>query len=237
MNWEEKRLMNDGLGCNTGEQGTVLHYTTSSKLFDDTLALTTEYLHSINYVGYVDLNCIVDEKGDPIPLEWTTRFGWPLVNIQAFLHEGDPIEWMADLIEGRDSLRTKKEVAVGVVMSHGDYPSKWLTQVENEGSPIYGLTPRRLSQVAFVDVMRDIAPLDVGGEVEDVETYCTAGNYILVGVGLGKSVVKAQEAAYGVMWDIDLPSNRMFRTDIGDRLEDDLVKLKAKGYCEDIKFE
>jgi phosphoribosylamine--glycine ligase len=230
-NWEEKRLMNEGLGINTGEQGTVLRYTEKSKLFREVLEPMTEYLHRINYVGYVDLNCIIKGDGEAVPLEWTTRFGWPLVNIQTFLHEGDPVAWMKDALEGRDTLKVKGDVAVGVVMSHGDYPYSKETPETNSGYPLYGLSPRVERSIAFVKVMRDIAPMQVGREVVDLETTVTAGDYILVGTCTGKTVQDAAKRVYEVMWTVDLPSNRMFRTDIGKRLEKDLGELKRHGYA------
>lgn len=235
-NWEEKRLMNDGLGINTGEQGTVLRYVEKSKLFSEVMEPLTQYLHRINYVGYVDLNCIVNAKGQAIPLEWTTRFGWPLVNIQAFLHEGDPIAWMKDALEGRDTLRTKRDVAVGVVMSHGDYPYSKETPETNSGYPLYGLTPRIERSVAFVKVMKDLAPMQIGAKVVDIDTTVTAGDYVLVATGLGESVQKAAERVYETVWAIDLPSNRMFRTDIGKRLEGDLIELKRHGFASGLKY-
>lgn len=235
-NWEEKRLMNDGLGINTGEQGTVLRYVNRSKLFSEVLEPMTEYLHRINYVGYVDINCIVDGKGKAVPLEWTCRFGWPLVNIQSFLHEGDPVAWMLDSLNGRDTLKVKSEVAVGVVMSHGDYPYGKEPPEVNSGYPLYGLTSRVEKQLAFIKVMRDVAPIQIGTEVVDMDTTVTAGDYIAVGVGLGKSVQDAAERAYKVMWSVDLPSNRMFRTDIGKRLEKDLGELKRHGYASGLSY-
>jgi len=235
-NWEEKRLMNGGLGDNTGEQGTVVRYVRESKLFTDVLAPFTEYLHSIEYVGYVDVNCIVNSSGQPVPLEWTCRFGDPTLNIQSFLHEGDPIEWMRDLLRGQDTLRVKKDIAVGVVLSHGDYPYKFLTEEEVSGYPLDGLTQDRKRRVAFAYVKRDRAPVQIGRMVEEVETFVTAGNYVLIGVGVGKTVNRARQEAYETMWALNIPSNRMFRTDIGERLEKDLRNLQRHGFCSDMRY-
>src|SRR5665811_1026937 len=122
-NFEEKKLMNDGLGQNTGEQGTIMRYVQRSKLFEDVLEPVGAVLHSMDYVGYVDMNCIIDPKtGDAWPLEFTMRMGWPLILIQLALHRGDPVQWMKDLLEGGDSLRVSERVAVGIVLTHGDYP-------------------------------------------------------------------------------------------------------------------
>ncbi len=75
-NFEFKKLMNDNLGCNTGEQGTVIKYVQKekSKLYKETLAKVEDQLHRLDYCGYVDISVIVDEKGEARPLEYTMRF-------------------------------------------------------------------------------------------------------------------------------------------------------------------
>ena len=73
--FEHKKLMSGNYGCNTGEQGTVIKYVKESKIFDDTLKRFEDYLVYIGHTGYVDLAFIIDEKGEPRPLEWTMRKG------------------------------------------------------------------------------------------------------------------------------------------------------------------
>src|SRR6266568_1706120 len=68
-NFEFKKLMNDDMGVATGEQGTVLRYVRTSKLARKVLIPLSETLKKMNYVGDVDVNCIIDEKGTPWPLE------------------------------------------------------------------------------------------------------------------------------------------------------------------------
>ena len=236
-NWEEKRLMNEGLGVNTGEMGTVMRYTKKSALFDDVLKPCTDALADLGYVGYVDMNCMVDDKGTPWPLEFTMRFGWPHFNLCMSLHKGDPVEWMAGLLEGRDLLRVRDDVCVGVVMAHGDYPYGNFTQEEVSGYPLTGVKPLTLDRLHLSSVMRAEAPVMVGSSVETRTTYCTAGEYVAVATGLGPSVEAAREACYDLAWSIEFPSNRMFRTDIGCRLEDGLKKLQRHGYAKGMRYE
>lgn len=235
-NWEEKRLMNDGLGINTGEQGTTLRYAGKSKMAKECLEPLTDYLFDINYVGYVDCNCIVGEDGCPYPLELTMRFGWPLVMIQSALHKGDPVSWMLDLMEGKDTLKVREDVAVGVVLSHGDYPYSWYTPSENCGYPLTGIGKEGKEKIHLVDVCLGVAPVDKGKRVIEEETLVTSGNYVLVVTGCGVGIEAARKESYETLWEIDLPSNRMFRTDIGCRLKEELPKLQKHGYALGMKF-
>lgn len=236
-NWEEKRLMNEGLGVNTGEMGTVMRYVRESKLFDDTLLPCTDALHRLNYTGYVDMNCIVGEDGTPWPLEFTMRFGWPHFNLCMALHQGDPAEYLLGLLHGQDLLKVKEDICVGVVMAHGDFPYSNFNPIHTIGFPITGLTASRRKNVALSSAMISNAPMMVGGKVKDVPTICTAGDYVAVATGLGETVCEAQAAAYETAWALDWPSNRMFRTDIGCRLEQGLKALQAHGYAKGMTYE
>ena len=228
--------MNGGLGGNTGEQGTVLRYVKKSKLFDEVLEPVTDYLHSVNYVGYCDVNTIVDEEGKAWPLEFTMRFGMPTFIIQSVVHKGDNAKWMLDLLDGKDSLSVNNDIAIGLVLSHGDYPHGHMKGNEVEGFPIYGLTTENAEQIHFCDVRDGRVPAMVRGRVQDVRMPVTAGNYILVVTGVGDTVRAAQTSAYAAIWDIKIPSNRMFRTDIGERMKKSLARLQAHGYAKDLEY-
>jgi phosphoribosylamine--glycine ligase len=235
-NWEEKPFMNGGLGGNTGEQGTILRYVRQSKLFDEMLEPVTDYLHSVDYVGYCDINTIIDEEGKPWPLEFTMRFGNPTFAIQSSLHLNDPVKWMLDLLNGRDSLNVSKDIAVGVVLTHGDYPHSKLTKGEVDGFPLYGITNANADSLHFFEVRDGAAPTMLRGRVETVNMPVTAGDYILVATGHGDTVRTAQRAAYAVVWGIELPSNRMFRTDLGERLRKELPKLQEHGFAKGMTY-
>src|SRR6185437_14744840 len=104
--FEFKKLMDGDMGVATGEQGPVLRYVGRSKLARLVLEPLTALLAAKEYVGYIDVNCIIDEDGHPWPLEFTMRPGWPTFNIQQELHEGDPVEWLMDLARGKDARNT-----------------------------------------------------------------------------------------------------------------------------------
>jgi phosphoribosylamine--glycine ligase len=234
--FEHKKLMNDDYGCNTGEQGTVLRHVTQSKLFDMILAPITDYLHECNYVGCCSVNCMIDKRGTPWPMEWTNRLGWPAACIMQEVVQGDPIQWMYDLLHGEDTLRVSTKVAVGAVLTHGDYP--WCHDPAGtwEGFPIYGLTDENYGHVHFQQVKAGSAPKLVDGAIKQAQAIVTAGCYVLVATGSARTVSGAQDACYEVAKALDWPSDVMMRTDIGSRLEKELPLLQKHGFAAGMRF-
>ena len=234
--WEEKRFMNDGYGPNTGEMGTVLRYTKHSKLFDQVVKPLESKLHELGFVGNVDVSCMIDRSGRPWPMEFTMRFGWPAFNLMLALHEGDPAEWLADLLVGRDSLEVSNELCCGVLMTLGDYPWEKWPHHKVEGWPIRGLTAEVLGNVALTSAKLGKAPTMVGSEIRDVEGVVTAGEYVLVAYGKGATVEASRKAAYKIVDQISWPPHANVRTDIGKRLEQGLKELHRHGYATDVNY-
>jgi phosphoribosylamine---glycine ligase len=231
--FEYKRFLNGDLGENTGEMGTVIRHVKTSKLFDDILEPLTDYLHLCRYVGDCNINCIVDGSGRPWPLEFTARLGWPDFCIRQAVIEGDPVGWMADLLYGRDSLEVSTEIALGVVMAHGDFPKHHDPQGTWEGFPIeYGSDENLHWQM----VKDGEAPFLVGGKVKRMRTRVTAGSYVLVASGTGKTVSAARRSAYSAVDSVRWPSNMMHRTDIGETLQEELPTLQTHGYSVGMKY-
>lgn len=229
-NFEFKKLMNGDLGVATGEQGTVLRYVAKSKLADKVLKPLASTLMKAGYTGYIDVNTIIDDKGTPWPLEFTMRPGWPTFNIQQELHQGDCVQWLADLCDGIDAGNFKmNEVAIGVCMSIPDYPYSHLTQKEVTGIPVYGITDDLWEHVHPCEMMEATAP--------DMETLQptkipgTAGDYVLVMSSTGQTVRAAKSIVYDRLKELIVPNSPMYRTDIGDRLEKQLPKLRSNGYA------
>jgi phosphoribosylamine--glycine ligase len=224
--FEHKKFLVDDLGCNTGEMGTVIRHVKESKLFDIVLKPLTDVLHRINYVGDCNVNCIVDDSGTPLPLEFTIRLGWPDFCIRQAVTYGDPIEWMRDLIDGKDSFGASEKVVVGVVITHGDFPVDAAPVEEYSGFPIHGIE-KHMDNVHLQQVQEGSYPTVTGNKTG----ILTAGNYLMTVTGVGDTVEEAAEAAYKIAWDIKCPSNLMFRTDIGKRLKKELPRLHKHGFA------
>lgn len=232
-NFEFKKLMNDDMGPATGEQGTVLRFVRASKLARKVLLPLTDQLEKAGYVGDIDVNCIIDEKGQPWPLEFTTRLGWPAHNLQVALCQGDPIEWLMALCEGLDSRSLiLDKVAVGVVMSIPDYPYSRLTGREVTGIPIYGLTDSLWRHVHPCEMACQNAPVADQGKILTVPYHpVTAGDYVLVMTAVADTVKDAALTAYRRLKALTVPNSPMYRTDVGKRLAKQLPKLQALGYA------
>jgi phosphoribosylamine---glycine ligase len=224
-NFEEKRLFAGNLGPNCGEAGTVMRLVTGSKLASKVLRGFEDRLVDAGYVGNVDVNCIVDDEGEPWPLEFTMRFGYPAINIELALHNGDPIEWLAGLSEGRPpATRRLDEVAVGVVMALPPYPFGHEKPEDVVGVPIWGITDSIAGQVHLCNAQWN------GGELQ------TAGSYVLVSAGTGATVAEARGDAYRVLDRLSVPASPFWRVDIGSRLRSALSKLQEHGYAAGLKY-
>ena len=231
-NFEFKKLLNGDLGPNTGEQGTILRYVKHSRLAKKVLAPFAADLVRAGYIGYVDVNCIVDDKGTPWPLEFTMRPGWPTFNIQQVLHTGDHAGWLMDLAMGKDARAVRlNEIAAGVVLSMPDYPFNKLPVEQTTGIPIYGMTPSTSPWVHPCEMALGAAPQRVGEKIETAPIMVSAGTYLLVASGTGETVEEASRHAYQTLRRLSLPNSPMYRSDIGRRLQWQLPKLQSCNYA------
>jgi len=200
--------------------GTSMIWGESTRLFQQTLFKLEHKLAEEGYVGYIDLNCIVNANGI-YPLEFTSRFGYPTICIQ---QEGmtTPIgQFLLDIAEGRDpKLKVKSGFQVGVRIVVSPDP------FDDES------TFKAMSKNAVIAFKRGV-PEEV--HIEDVklvnEQWLVAGTagVVLVVVGLGQTMRQAQAQAYARIKNIAIP-NMYYRTDIGDRWVEDSDKLHTWGY-------
>jgi phosphoribosylamine--glycine ligase len=239
--WEFKKQMNGDLGVNTGEMGTVTRYTKQSKIADILMKPLAKTLHEIGYVGMLDMNCIIDEKdGTPWPMEWTARPGYPMWNImQPCMMNEDPAQWMLDCINGKNTLQVEYNTCVGVVMANADFPFNNRSDEDYLDFPILtdDLSSEELNNVHPCEIKLSKTVKMIDGELcEDMPEWGTAGSYILVCTGTGRRISEAKDNAYKIVKKIKLGNDPQYRTDIGERCEKGLVKLRKHGYCTDWRY-
>jgi phosphoribosylamine---glycine ligase len=212
----------------------VLRFVRKSLLARKVLAPLAQELAKESYVGYVDVNCIIDDKGTPWPLEFTMRPGWPTYQIQmALLNGNDTATWLHALTKGEDmKLWTCDAVAIGVVMSVPDYPYSHMTRKEVVGIPIYGIKPSLLEHLHPCELMMgEGLPLRIKGEMRAMPMLVTAGDYVLVMTAVGPTVRDASNTVYRRLETLIVPNSPMYRTDIGRRLGKQLPKIQKHGYA------
>ena len=227
-NFEFKRMCAGDLGPNTGELGTVMRLVRRSKLAEKVLAPLEEQLSAIGYVGNIDVNCIIDNSGQPWPLEFTTRFGWPAWNIETALHEGDPIEFLAGVASGLVPKGTRRmdDIAVGAYL-------RFLDGRGIIGAPVYGDLD---DGHRAVELFSWIAPQEEGESLSERETICSAGDHPIIAVGTAATVRDAARRAYASLRKISIPGSPFYRNDIGLRLKKELPELKSHGYASGMEY-
>lgn len=224
INFEHKKLFPGNLGPSTGEMGTSMFWSDPNRLFNATLKKMEPKLKEEHYVGYIDLNCIVNGSGI-FPLEFTSRFGYPTIFIQ---EEGItmPIsEFLYKLAAGENfTIKTKKGFQVGARIIVPPYPFDDPATFE------------AYSKNAAVLFKKDNYD---GVHIEDMKLvdgeWLVAGSagVILTVVGTGTTMKQAQTDMFNKIKNITVP-NMYYRTDIGDRWFEDSDKLHNWGYLREV---
>lgn len=220
VNFEHKRMFNEEIGPSTGEMGTLMFWSERNRLYDETLVRFKPILAEMGFVGYFDINCIVNARGI-YPLEITPRFGYPTINIQM---EGVTSRWGDFLYalanKQQYDLRTQRGFQIGVVVAVPPYPFS--------DPAAY----RRYSEDAVIIFKKAMSSGIHHGDAKLVEgDWRLAGNsgYALVVTGSGSTVEEARKETYSRVKNVIIP-NMFYRTDIGDRWYRDGDLLQTWGY-------
>jgi phosphoribosylamine--glycine ligase len=223
VNFEHKKLFPGELGPSTGEMGTTMFWSHPNKLFNKTLKKFETKLAEERYVGYIDLNCIVNGYGI-YPLEWTTRFGCPTISIQ---QEGivTPMgQFFYELARGlQPTLKVKSGFQVGVQIVVPPFPfnDKQTFDVKSKDSIIH--FKNGSAGIHIADVRQ------VNGE------WLISGKQgiALIVCGTGPTMKHAQSLAYKRINSINIP-HMYYRDDIGNRWYEDSDKLHSWGYLREL---
>lgn len=227
LDWEHKRLFPGELGELTGEMGTLVTYQDTRTLFMHTLSKLTPVLRESGYVGYINLNTIVNERGI-WPLELTCRFGYPGFAVLEALQLTPWAALFRSLLrQSAPRFDVAPGYAVGVVLTVPPFPYRYGYDDLSRGLPV--LLDPELGQAArhpglhWAEVAHDAT-----GQL------VTSGltGYIGVATGRGATVPDARHAAYGLAQRVFVPNLR-YRTDIGQHFAPQQRALRRLGYLRD----
>lgn len=232
INQEHKSLLNGELGPKTGEMGTLMWYSGSSRLFDATLSRLRDHLCEADFRGDIAINCFVD--GDTIyPIEATARFGCPSTYLQSALHLTPWTELLNAVADGQPcNLEVRDGYAVGLTLAVPPFPyrAEQLAGVSSAGLPMQ-LRGRLTADETHRLHLEGVALIKgEGGENNEHMVLTSSLGYAAFVTGTGTTVEAAQQAAYALVRKVVIPK-LMYRTDIGERfLNGDAMQLREFGW-------
>lgn len=225
LDWEHKRFFPGNLGELTGEMGTLVSYRGGERLFAATLGRCAPELAASGYVGYVNMNLIVNEQG-AFPLEFTCRFGVPGFAILSALHAVHWDELLTTLVTPQSTrFATHPGYAVGVVLTVPPFPYPDGYDRLSKGLPICfdALSDEERARLHYGEVRMEHGQLVTAGQI----------GYLMVATGRGASVRAAQAEAYALARKVIVPNLR-YRNDIGDAFETlERAELVRLGWLDD----
>jgi phosphoribosylamine--glycine ligase len=220
LDWEHKRFFAGDMGEMTGEMGTVVTFERTGLFFELTLARMAGRLREHGYVGYINLNTIVNDAGI-WPLEFTCRFGYPGFAILSPL-QATPWGELLGALTTRSSLsmRTRPGFCLGVVVTTPPFPYS-----RKQVSAPVGLPVTVLGEIDPRHIHYGEVGLDAQGQLVTSGLY----GWTLVVTGAGATVEQAKAQAYARAAQVVAPNGR-YRLDIGDRLiAGQLTQVEALG--------
>lgn len=219
VSFEHKKLFPNELGVSTGEMGTSMFWSEKSPIFERTLLKMEQTLASHNFVGHIDINTIVNGNGI-YPLEFTSRFGYPQINIQLEGITENFGNLLLKIAQGEEvNMKVKKGFQVGAYMVVPPFPfdDKKSFEIFSKDSVVLFKTPNR-------EGIHPIQVKNINGQ------WLITGNsgIVLLIVGTGLTMKEAQKNMYNRIANIII-NNSYYRNDIGNRWAEDSDKLLSWG--------
>jgi phosphoribosylamine---glycine ligase len=207
ITFEHKKLFPKELGVSTGEMGTSMFWADDNPIFNATLGKMEKTLAEDNFVGHIDINCIVNGNGI-YPLEFTTRFGFPQVFIQRAGIKEPFGRLLYKVASGQSfTLKTRSGFQVGAYMVVPPFPYN--------DPETFKLFSKDAVVIIKKDNLKGIHPMHL--KQVNGEWLITGDSGIAVLIsGTGTTMREAQKVMYSRISSV-LINNAYYRTDIGDR--------------------
>ena len=209
---DHKRAKDNDEGLNTGGMGTFspspfyneeVQRFCEEKVYQPTMdAMKAE---GRDFVGILFVGLMLTEDG-PKVLEYNARFGDPETQVVLPRLQGDLVDIMLAVAEGRPEdieLSWSNKWAVSVVLASGGYPGSY-----EKGKVILG--------VSEAEQLDDVIVFHAGTALNNDGELITAGGRVLNVVALGDTFEEARNRAYEACNLIKF-ENMQFRSDIGKR--------------------
>jgi phosphoribosylamine--glycine ligase len=220
INFEHKKLFPGDIGPPTGEMGTSMFWSGPNKLFNETLLKMEPKLAVEGYVGYIDVNTIVNNNGI-YPLEFTARFGYPTISIQQAGMITPIGQFFWDLANGLDpKLKVRSGFQIGVRIVVPPFPFD-----DDETFESFS----KNSAIVFKKPPADEMHIEDVKQINGQWLIAGTSGVILIVIGTGQTMKQAQAQVYSRIKNVMIP-NMYYRTDIGDRWEEDSDRLHNWGY-------
>ncbi len=219
ITFEHKKLFPKELGVSTGEMGSSMFWTMDSPVFDATLKKLEPTLAKTNYIGHIDVNCIVNGNGI-YPLEFTSRFGYPQIMIQRAGITQPMSELFWKLACGENfKIAVKKGFQVGVFIVVPPFPY--------DDKKTFELFSKDAVVLFKKDMKEGVHPMHLKKVNDEWLITGDTGIALLIS-GTGITMRDAQRNMYNRIQGI-IVNNSYYRTDIGDRWLEDSDKLWSWG--------
>ncbi len=210
---EHKRLMEGDKGAQTGCMGNVVWFTEGDEITEKGLLPLQDLLKEANYVGPIDMNCLVNETGIHF-LEFTTRFGYDA--IQAFT-EGLRMPLFEVLygiaLKTLDRIKTNTKYNIAVRLSMPPYPFQEKTALkELKGRKVLTVPNEAKKHIWLADTLDGEVLAGIDGVIGCITAY-------------GDTVGEARRRVYRTIQKNVLSQEVQYRSDIGVDFEEKLRQL------------
>ncbi|MCK9352178.1 MAG: phosphoribosylglycinamide synthetase C domain-containing protein [Candidatus Paceibacterota bacterium] len=221
INFEHKKLFPGNVGPSTGEMGTSMFWSKPNKMFNSTLKKLEAKLREEKFAGYIDINTMVNGNGI-YPLEFTSRFGYPTIQIQTDSITTPIGQFLYDLANGVNTdFKVKKGFSVGVRIVVPPFPFED-KKTYRELSEDAGILFKKRDQ-------QDGVHIEGVRKINGIWSCAASDGTALIVTGQGATMKQAQMQAYRRVQNVLIP-NMYYRSDIGDRWPEDSDRLMGWGY-------
>jgi phosphoribosylamine--glycine ligase len=209
---EVKKFMNDDIGPSTGCSGNIVWPCDADMIVKDGVGRVEELMRKESYVGQIDLNTVVNDKG-VWGLEWTPRMGYDATPTLLALFEQDLGEFFSDIARGQlKKLELEDAFAGGVRVTVPPYPVEAVKGDTEAVAPHSGLPI-----IGWEDFEEDCYFYEIMLDENEMRVHSGGEGIILCAVGVSPNKVMCIRQCYEVIDAISIP-DKQYRTDLADVL-------------------